>query len=465
MNINNTHVAIIGGGCAGLSAAAALIERGFQVTLFEASSQLGGRARTVVVENNNVMYSLDNGQHILLGAYRETLKLLRKVGVNEKEAFMRLPLQINMETMSAKSAFILKSAHYLPAPFNMLIGLISCNGLSFSERIAAIKFIAHLKKTQYQLVHDIALEQFLISHQQTLKLIELLWQPLCLAALNTPIDTASTRIFLNVLKDSFSGDKKNSDFLLPRLDLSQIIAQPITQYIQANGSSIRLNRRVRSLQTEGEGFSLETKEGKYFFSHVVLAVSPARLEQLVEGLPKLQHAVEQVNTYTYQPINTVYLQYPVDTKLPFVMSGLVDAPEQINAQPNRLNTIANTIQQSFVLAQWVFDRGQLCGQKGLLAVIISAEGKHQKLTQDELALRIAKELSLAFPYLPKPLWHKVIAEKRATFSCTPNLARPTNKTAQPKLFLAGDYTYADYPATIEGAVRSGIKCAELIANN
>jgi uncharacterized protein with NAD-binding domain and iron-sulfur cluster len=117
------------------------------------------------------------------------------------------------------------------------------------------------------------------------------------------------------------------------------------------------------------------------------------------------------------------------------------------------------------LGQWVFDRGQLCGQKGLLAVIVSATGKHQSLSQDELALRIAKELHQAFSDMPKPLWHKVIAEKRATFSCAPNLARPTNKTLQPRLYLAGDYTYADYPATIEGAIRSGVSCANLIANN
>jgi len=98
-------------------------------------------------------------------------------------------------------------------------------------------------------------------------------------------------------------------------------------------------------------------------------------------------------------------------------------------------------------------------------VVVSAEGKHQQLTQDELALRVAKELNRAFPALSRPLWHKVIAEKRATFSCGPNLERPTNKTSQPNLFLAGDYTYPDYPATIEGAIRSGIYCANLIHNS
>jgi len=432
---------VIGGGCAGLSTAAALVDRGFQVTVFEASSQLGGRARTVVVENNNLMHLLDNGQHILLGAYRETLALLRKIGVDEKQVFLRVPLQMSLQSISEKSPFSLKSAHYLPAPLNMLVGLLCCSGLKFSERIAAIKLMLHLKNTQYQITSDTPLEQFLLHQQQTPRLIAVLWEPLCLAALNTPIEIASTRIFLNVLRDTFNGNKKNSDFLLPRLDLSEIISHPLAQYIQAKGSVIRLNRRIRSLEVNKDGFNLETRDGKSFFSHVVIAVSPARIDQLVENLPKLQHTLEQTQTYQYQPIYTIYLQYPADTKLPSVMTGLTNA-----------------------LGQWVFDRGQLCDQKGLIAVIVSAEGKHQRLSQDELALKIARELSQAFPALEKPLWHKVIAEKRATFSCVANLARPTNKTPQPRLFLAGDYTYADYPATIEGAIRSGIKCADLIAN-
>lgn len=439
--MNKTHVAVIGGGCAGLSAAATLVENGYAVTVFEASSQLGGRARTVVVENKDLLQPLDNGQHILLGAYQETLALLNKIGVDEKQAFLRIPLQINMQSNAAKSVFALKSASFLPAPLNLFFGFMCCAGLNLSERIAVLKFIRHLKSTQFIIDSDAPLEQFLIEHRQTLKLTKFLWEPLCLAALNTPIEKASTRIFLNVLRDTFTGHKKNSDFLLPRMDLSHIISDPLSRYIQSNGGTIKLNQRVRQLEVNDEGFSLETRNGKSQFSHVVIAVSPARVEKLIATLPKLKHTLEQTQTYQYQPIYTVYLQYPPETKLQYVMSGL-----------------------SKTLSQWVFDRGQLCGQKGLIAVIVSAEGKHQKLKQDELALRIAKELNRAFPELPKPLWHKVIAEKRATFSCVPNLARPTNRTSQPKLFLAGDYTYPDYPCTIEGAVRSGIHCANLIAN-
>ena len=447
MNNSNSHVAVIGGGCAGLSAAAALVEKGFKVTLFEASSQLGGRARTVLVENNSLMHLLDNGQHILLGAYRETLALLHKVGVDEEKVFLRIPLQINLFSTSRTPVFILKSAKYLPIPLNVLVGLITCKGLSLSELFTALKFVIFLKRIRFQISGDKALTLFLSEHNQSPKLIEMLWEPLCLAALNTPITIASTRIFLNVLKDSFSSSslsntKKNSDFLLPRLDLSQIIANPLAHYLQINGCEIKLNRRIRNLTPEANGFNLETKDGLEFFSHVIIAVPPAKIEKIINAVPKLLNTYQQTMMFSYQPIYTIYLQYPPEFKLPNIMTGL-----------------------NGTIGQWVFDRGQLCDQKGLIAVIVSASGSHQALSQDNLALQIAKEVQQVFPETPKPLWHKVIAEKRATFSCTPNLSRPTNKTLQPKLYMAGDYTYADYPATIEGAVRSGIACANLVANN
>ncbi len=438
--MNNTHVAIIGGGCAGLSAAAALAERGYSVTVLEAASQLGGRARTVAIKNKGQLQLLDNGQHILLGAYHETLSLLQKIGVSENQAFQRLPLQINMQATTATSAFSIKSAHYLPAPFNMLVGLLTCKGLSLSERMAAIRLMRYLKNTHDEIISDRPLYQFLLSQRQTTPLIELLWEPLCLATLNTPIENASTRIFLNVLRDALTGAKENSDFLLPRLDLSQIISQPLSHYIQSKGGVIKLNQRILHLQVEDNGFSLESRDEKSHFSHVVIAVSPASVDQLLASLPTLKHTLGQTQKFQYQPIYTIYLQYPPETRLPSVMSGLIGT-----------------------IGQWVFDRGQLCNQKGLLAVIVSAEGEHQKLNHDELALEIASELHRAFPQLRQPLWHQVIAEKRATFSCSPNLSRPGNKTFLPKLFLAGDYTYPDYPATIEGAIRSGIKCADLIS--
>jgi hydroxysqualene dehydroxylase len=457
--MNKINVAVIGGGVAGLTAAAQLAERGIDVTVFEASSQLGGRARTVVVENNDLIYLLDNGQHILLGAYEKTLSLLAKIGIDERLAFMRLPIELNMLSCKLKATykhrqlvntdtnpvFSMHTARFLPAPMHLLVGLLSCHGLTLKERWSAIRFMQRLKATQFYVAQDLSLKVFLTTQQQSNQLIQMLWEPLCLAALNTPLEHASTKIFLNVLRDSFTGKKTDSDFLLPRLDLSQILSQPLARYIQANHGNIALNQRIVNIQeviseTNQTSFAVQTKTQQLSFSHVILATSPANVLKFSESLPKLSFVMDYLNTYHFQPIYTVYLKYHASVKLPKVMTGLVDG-----------------------LSQWVFDRGQLYEQDGLVAVIISAKGRHQTLTQDALALKIARELHAVFPQCEKPLWYKVIAEKRATFSCTPDLYRPTHKTSQPNLFLAGDYTCADYPATIEGAVRSGLAAASLIA--
>ena len=438
------HVAIIGGGMAGLSAAATLAEQGIQTTLFESGPHFGGRARSVAIEFNSQTFQVDNGQHILLGAYHETLKLLEKVGVQEKQAFLRLPLALNMNSPRHKKTFKLANLNFLPHPLNQLFGFLCCKGLSYKERISVVMLIVRLKKNNYRLTIDTPLKDYLLDNHQSNQTIKFLWEPLCLAALNTPIESASSKVFLNVLRDAFNKGKNDSDFLIPKLDLSQILSTPIVRYLQANQSTVFNNKLVRSIKPIEhdfikKGFEVATRLETYHFSHVIIATAARKLKDLTGDLPDLDSVTAQTETYDYQPIYTVYLQYPNHITLPQPMLGLVD-----------------------ITSQWVFDRGQLCGQQGLMAVVISSKGNHQKLTQDMLALKVAQELHQAFPHLTKPLWHKVIAEKRATFSCTVNLPRPNNVTPYPNLFLAGDYTYADYPATIEGAVRSGIACANLI---
>ncbi len=442
--MHKPQIAIIGGGCAGLSAAASLVDQGYAVTLFEASTALGGRARTVAVKRNTRLHLLDNGQHILIGAYSATLALLDKIGVDEKQVLLRLPLQMVTRNCQQKTVFSFKSLAYLPTPFDLLFALLSCQGLRFADRLAAIKLMTYLKIRRYQIDHDCPLADFLLLHKQSTHLISLLWEPLCLAALNTPIAIASTQIFLNALRDSFakqktSKGKKNSDFLLPKTDLSSILAQPLSSYISAKGAEIKLNNRVTSIQLADHGFSLESQDGLSFFSHVIIATPPANLAKLIAACPQLHQLATVTHGYQYQPIYTIYLQYADNLKLANVMTGL-----------------------SGTLTQWVFDKGQLCQQHGLIAVVISGTGYHQTLSHEALALQVAEELRLAFPDLSEPLWHQVIAEKRATFSCTIDLARPAHKTQQNNLYLAGDYSHGTYPATIEGAVRSGIACANLI---
>ncbi|MES2502454.1 MAG: hydroxysqualene dehydroxylase HpnE [Pseudomonadota bacterium] len=436
---NKMHIAIIGGGMAGLSAATALAEEGIKTSLFEAGPHFGGRARSVAIEFNSQTFQVDNGQHILLGAYQETLKLLTKVGVDEQSAFTRLPLALNMLSAHNKPGFKLNCDNFLPHPINQLFGFLCCQGLGFSERISTILLMARLKKISYRLTEDEPLNDFLLKNGQSHQAIKVLWEPLCLAALNTPIELASSKVFLNVLADAFSHHKTDSDFLIPKLDLSQILSTPITRYLQEKGTNLLTNKRIRSIKPSENGYEVSTRLETVEFSHVIIATAGRKLKELTVDLPKLDFITSQTEQYEDQPIYTIYLQYPRHTVLAQPMLGLVDST-----------------------SQWVFDRGQLCGQHGLMAVVISAQGKHQKLTQDMLALKVAQELHHVFPHLPKPLWHKVIAEKRATFSCNVNLPRPANVTPYSHLYLAGDYTYADYPATIEGAIRSGLACANLI---
>jgi hydroxysqualene dehydroxylase len=433
------HVCVIGGGIAGLSAAATLASQGIKVTLLDAASQLGGRARSVAIEFNSQVHQLDNGQHIMLGAYHETLKLLQKIGVNEEDAFLRTPLNL-ITHVGTKIGFKLSPPSYLPAPINQLVGFLFCHGLQLHERISAIKLMLRLKKNNYQISEDEPLSIFLLKNKQYGNIIKLLWEPLCLAALNTPIQVASSKVFLNVLRDTFN-KKSDSDFLLPKLDLSQLFSQPIARFLKHHNTTILHNKRVKSITKTNNGYTVLTKENSFEASHVIIAMSPVRLRNVIGDLPKLNRIAEQTDSYTYQPITTIYLQYEHSVCLTEPMIGLTDG-----------------------FGQWVFDRGILCGQSGLMAVVISAEGKHQSMSQDALALKVAQELKTAFPHLEKPLWHKVISEKRATFSCNVNLPRPAHVTPYSGLYLAGDYTYADYPATIEGAVRSGIACAKLISN-
>lgn len=421
------RVAVIGSGFAGIAAAVRLAERGIPVTLFEAGKVLGGRARGVDYHG----IRLDNGQHILLGAYHETLGLIHRIGVHD--AVLRLPL-----ALSVPDQFTLR-APALPAPLHLLLGLLNAQGLPFSERLSAIRFALRLRLMGFRLKRDISVASLLARHGQDGNIGRLLWEPLCLAALNTPTNQASAQVFLNVLRDSFSHARSDSDLVLPRVDLSALLPDAAASHICNRGGEILTGCRIRRIEAVGLGFSLHWDDGAENYSHVICATAPQHALPLLSSLPELAPAAELIRKFSYQPIATIYLQYPEQIRLPQPMLGL-----------------------SGGWAQWVFDHGQTHGTPGLLAVIISTEGAWQGIPTEQMAARIAAELTQVFE-LPEPLWFKVIVEKRATFACRVGTERPGQKTGLRNFFLAGDYTASDYPATIESAVRSGVKCAALVS--
>ena len=399
------RVAIVGAGYAGMAAAVALAGRGVPVTVFEAGPVPGGRARRIVSQGT----ALDNGQHLLIGAYKALCGVMREVGV-PADALLRLPLQVHYA-----HGFALRSLR-LPGRLGLLGGLLLARGIGPGERLAALRFMRSVQKEGYRLESDITVRELLQAHRQDGRIGRYLWAPLCVSALNTPVEQASARVFLAVLRDALGAAPEASDLLLPRVDLSRLFPEPAAEYVRRNGGEVRLHSPVRQL------------EDLAAFSAVIVAVGPHQLEHL---LP--QASLE----YSYQPIYTCYLQYPERVRLPFPMLGMAEG-----------------------LVQWVFDRGALLGEKGRLACVISAQGDHQQMGHGELAAACHGELARVLQSLPAPDWSRVIAEKRATIACVAGLRRPPLQIDG--AVLAGDYTDPEYPPTLEAAVRSGLRAAQQV---
>ncbi len=424
-------VAIIGGGWAGLAAAVTLAEQQVPVTLFESAAQLGGRARRVAING----LSLDNGQHILIGAYHETLRLLNQVGVDFERACFGPALRLQVEP-----AFRLQAAS-LPAPWHLGLGLLRSHGISLREKFSAMRFLLALNRMRFHVSPELSVSTLLSQQNQSINLNAFLWHPLCLAALNTPPENASAQIFINVLRDAFFAARDDSRLLLPQIDLGALFPDAATRYLNSNRGNLHCNRRIQHIDMHHGAFTLHHAQGTDTFSHVVCALPSFRVSALLGHIPAMQAITAELSTWHYQPIYTIYLQYDAEVQLPFPLLGL-----------------------SQTMSQWVIDR-VLTQQPGLLAVIISAQGAHEKLSHEALALHVQNELRQTLGINAIPHWTQVIAEKRATFSCTPNLQRPQNQTPVPGLFLAGDYTISDYPATLEAAIRSGVNSARLVLHN
>ncbi len=419
---NKPSVAVIGGGWAGCAAALTLAEAGVATTLFEASRTLGGRARGATLDGR----ALDNGQHILLGAYDHCLDLIARLNPDTADVGLwRLPL-----ALESPPDFRLACPR-LPAPLHLLAGLAGARGLDWREKWLAARWVQRLLNESDDPDGQTVAAR---THDQPEKLNRLLWHPLCVSALNTPPEQASAQAFSTVLRAAFGGRRTDSDLLLPRRDLTTLFPALAAERVTACGGEVRTGCRIDSLEPGSDAIVLHGRDATRYFSHVVIAVAPQHLAGLTEGVSELEATRRMVATYRYLPIATGYVQYDPTFRLARPLFALADGP-----------------------AQFVFDRGQSHGQPGMLAFVASA-ATHLP----ENWLDLAEQQLRRFATPGAPHWRRRIVEKQATYACLPGMARPPVRTPHPRLFLAGDYTAGPYPATLESASSSGVQSAHAL---
>jgi squalene-associated FAD-dependent desaturase len=422
------HVRIIGAGWAGLSAAVAASQRGWQVTLIEASRQPGGRAKRV--DGHEPTAVLDNGQHILIGAYRDTLALMHTVGCDVPSALLRLPLDLR-DTQG-------DGLHLpeLPSPLHVLAGIVRAKGWHWRDKLSLLRAAAQWQWQSFECPPDWTVQALCAQHRVSLVIQRSLIEPLCLSALNTATDEASAQVFLRVLRDALLSGVGSSDLLLPRQDLSHLLPEPAIAWLTARGAAIRCSHTVDapSLEAWVRDATPQTP--------VVLATSFRQAARLTANVSPRWSA--QAQTLSPRAIATVYLRVRDVgySGLPRPMMALTDGP-----------------------AQCVFCRTQLLGHTGddagapILAAVVSDCRLDREILTERVVAQVRSQLSIAHVQAIQ-----TVVEKQATFACTPGLQRPSSRipTAHkhPVLWACGDHVDGPYPATLEGAVRSG---AEVIA--
>ena len=430
------RVAVIGAGWAGCAAAVEATRLGHHVTIFEASRTPGGRARRVEAAHDGQTLALDNGQHILIGAYAETLKLMADVGVDIPATLHRMPL--TMQSPDG-SGLRLPSSNLLLAPLDALVGILRAKGWSWVDKLSLLKTATlwQLRKFQCPPLQSVAD----LCKGVSPRIMSTLIEPLCVSALNTPADRASGQVFLRVLRDSLFAPQGGSNLLLPRVDLSALLPDAALAWLTQKGGQVNLGIRVQSLAaTDTRHWQLTGSADADLgtFDSVILACPSNEAARLASStaLPS-GDSLDWVNltqALQHEAIATVYALAP-STRLPQPMLALASSP----AYP----------------AQFVFDRGQLGSAPGLLAFVISASTQ----TNAELAPLVTAQAKNQLGINNLHILQTVV-EKRATFACTPNLQRPSQHIT-PGLLACGDYVDGPYPATLEGAVRSGLQAARL----
>ena len=432
-------VIVIGGGCAGLAAATSLAEKGARVLLFEARPTLGGRATAFTDPATGER--VDNGQHVLLGCYRDTFQFLDRIGAMDR---VQVQDRLTVDMIDRKGVASRLSCPGLPPPLNLVVGLMTWSALGWVDRVAALRLP---RGPTQSALPGATVRQWLTRHHQTPRLIEMLWEPLAVAALNQSIDAASAPPFARVLTEMLGRNWRDASLALPLSPLDEMYALPARDYIERHGGEVRTSSPARVECGADLSGPRVTVRHETFTAPAIICAAPwyALSEVFVDPPPSLRPTLDAADRTAASPILTVNLWFD-RVVMERVLVGL----------PGRR-------------MQWVFDKRRVFGEQAShLSLVSSAAETVVSLTNEELIELAIAEVNDAIPATRAAVLRRavVVREKRATFSVAPGQPpRPSTRTSVPGLLLAGDWIDTGLPATIESAVRSGHMAASLALTN
>lgn len=424
------RIVIVGGGLAGLSAAAFLVKNNFHVRIFEQSPKLGGRAYSFIDSESGD--EIDNGQHLLLGCYKDTFEFASIINASENFIFEK-KLSIPMATVAGQDysgKIIYLEATSAPYPLSLFFGLLNFDALTFLERIKILELLAKIFFSNYNAA-ELTVEEFLENNGQSNNIKKYLWEILSIGSLNCKSRDASAEIFVRILREIFFTGGDASKFVIPKYGLSKSFCEPARKYLEGQGSEIFLSNGLQAAQNDGTKISsLQFDNSLNDYDDVIVAAPPFALNKIT-GLESLA----QNEIFEYSPILTVHV-WLNENHLKEKYYALIDSP-----------------------VHWVFNHQKF------VTIVISAAEEFVAMSEVEIFDLVWKELEIYLKLRKENLIrYKVLKEKRATFIPSKQILnrRPGVKTKFDNLFLAGDWIDTELPSTIESAVRSGKMAAEAV---
>jgi len=437
-NTSAHKIAILGGGVSGISAAKELMLANYPFVLFEATGEIGGRASRIFDKTSEEY--LDNGQHLLSGAYDVFLNLLEYLGTSTMVAKPKGLVVPYIDSIDGKVISAILDTTKAWGKAGTLKGLLEFALLSSRDKYSIIRLALIISLGQAKTNDSETCTSFLKRYKQTERAIEVFWEPLILAVLNTPISRASAVLLKRVCELAFFAEKSKASLLFPEAELTKLLS-PITDMIKNQGSEIQLSTKIKRVETNEKGVLLVMQDGNTMqFSHVISALPPYTVNRAVDGFT--------IDNYQASPITSIFIW--TDKEL---------------ISDNFTALIGTRL-------QWIFNRTSILKIKHKISrfsysFTVSASNELVKVKPEVLVSMVVDDLRKIAPDFTRDniVHYRIVHEAMATFLATPlyeNTRRQIPLSIDDKVFLAGDWTNTGLPGTLESAASSGQSAAQAL---